>query len=159
MPLCDLPAAADSALRLLFPPQPSERALTGTSATAAFDTGINKRDGLRCVVCGFYANGSMVGLEHAHIVPQSDEPRVSHHQKHHLIPLIHSNCQWTLLKLISWIPQITKSVAHDPRNGIMMCATHHALFDHLHFFIRWRPEVCRNPPSLAFDHANVSPNL
>jgi len=28
------------------------------------------------------------------------------------------------------------------RNGLLMCKSHHALFDHHYFFFRYRPEVC-----------------
>jgi hypothetical protein len=45
----------------------SERAISVISGTEAFNTGINRRDDKRCIVCGL---DSRVLLEHAHIIPK-----------------------------------------------------------------------------------------
>jgi hypothetical protein len=37
----------------------------------------------------------------------------------------------------SWIPATSRSVKHESRNGISMCATHHVNFDRHRFYIRY----------------------
>jgi hypothetical protein len=54
-------------LRLGNPFTYTERAISEISATEAFNTGINERDGHQCVVCG---QSDEVVLQHAHIVPK-----------------------------------------------------------------------------------------
>ena len=49
--------------------------------------------------------------------------------------------QWQQMKEEGFVPQQAKSVAHEARNGILMCATHHILFDQFYYYIRWVPDV------------------
>jgi hypothetical protein len=58
------------------------------SNTQAFNTGIDKRDGERCIVCGSYDN-----LEHCHIVPKVEGRRVRSY--------VYSICLPTLMQLHS----------------------------------------------------------
>jgi hypothetical protein len=41
----------------------------------------------------------------------------------------------------AWIPPTSKSVQHESRNGILMCATHHLNFDNHRFYIRYWEQV------------------
>ena len=47
--------------------------------------------------------------------------------------------QWDQMKAKGFVPPEAKSVAHEPRNGILMCPTHHALSDQFYYYIRWVP--------------------
>ncbi|KAI9462245.1 hypothetical protein HD554DRAFT_2196012 [Boletus coccyginus] len=99
------------------------------STTTAFKTRIDQRDTFlgrpRCVVCGLY-DETVVMVQHCHISMRS-EPGV-----------------WTDLKDRNWIPALAKDhPEHEPRNGLLMCATHHQAFDHYSFFIRYFPEICK----------------
>jgi len=97
------------------------------STVSAFKTGIDQRDRFlgegRCIVCGA---STWDVLEHCHIIPQS-EPHT-----------------WRDLKRRNWIPQGAKaSPDHDPRDGLLMCPTHHSAFDKHKFFIRFLPSSRR----------------
>lgn len=50
----------------------SDHAISVISATEAFETGINRRDNEKCVVCG-----EAKWVEHAHIIPKSEPETVS----------------------------------------------------------------------------------
>ena len=52
-----------------------------------------------------------------------------------------NSAQWGFLKNTGFIPSFAKSVAHEPRNGISLCDSHHSDFDGYRFFIRWDPSV------------------
>jgi len=104
----------------------SERVMSDVSTSTAFETGLDKRDTFlgvhRCVVCG---RGPET-LEHCHIIPQAE-------------PLT-----WTDLQQRGWLPvpgQTKGLPRHEPRNGLVLCRNHHALFDGYHFFIRFFPEI------------------
>ncbi|KAG2039680.1 hypothetical protein BDR03DRAFT_950837 [Suillus americanus] len=95
------------------------------STTTAFNTGIGRRDTFlgerRCVVCG---HSSDAVLQHCHISRDS-EPQ-----------------PWSSLKARNWIPSQLKSLPrHEPRNGLLMCANHHLIFDGYDFFIRFFPDI------------------
>ena len=45
------------------------------------------------------------------------------------------------MKQLGFVPQASKTAAHETRNGILMCGNHHLSFDAFHFYIRWVPEV------------------
>ena len=49
--------------------------------------------------------------------------------------------QWAEMKAAGFVPQMAKSVEHETRNGIQLCASHHSLFDAHCYYIRWMPEV------------------
>ncbi|EIW76845.1 hypothetical protein CONPUDRAFT_168586, partial [Coniophora puteana RWD-64-598 SS2] len=50
--------------------------------------------------------------------------------------------EWAHLQQVGWIPAGAKaSPEHEPRNGLMMCPTHHVAFDALMFFIRYEPKL------------------
>ncbi|KAF9507170.1 hypothetical protein BS47DRAFT_1352021 [Hydnum rufescens UP504] len=66
----------------------------------AFVTGMNKRDKGQCVVCG---HGTMLGCDHAHIVPKVE------------------GATWEDLRTRQFIPQGAKSVEHEARNGVLFC--------------------------------------
>jgi len=92
-----------------------------SSTTTAFKTGVDGRDTFHgepgCIVCGVGGHGL---LEHCHISMES-EPHV-----------------WDGLRRRNWIPSAAKArPQHDPRNGILMCGTHHSLFNSYYFFIRY----------------------
>ena len=61
--------------------------------------------------------------------------------------------QWQQMKQQGFVPEQAKSVAHETRNGILMCGTHQLLFDRLYFYIRWVPEVKR---LLVFEHISLT---
>jgi len=42
-----------------------------------------------------------------------------------------------------FIPAQAKSVEHEARNGMLLCRSHHGLFDSFYFYIRWVPQVER----------------
>lgn len=108
--------------------------------TQAFVTGIRKRDGGRCVVCGIRLRR---GVECCHIIPKSDSKTV----RHSLSFLRYCQCelmtvlQWETMRANGFVPPQAKSVEHEPRNGIQLCKNHHSLFDDFSFFIRWIPTV------------------
>lgn len=52
-----------------------EGSISSISASEAFATGIDTRDGSSCVICGFRIPGC---VDHAHIVPRTDTETVSH---------------------------------------------------------------------------------
>ncbi|KAH9946371.1 uncharacterized protein BXZ73DRAFT_86508 [Epithele typhae] len=100
---------------------PGTEALTDGSNTAAFDTGLDRRDVFlgvrRCVVCG-----TTISLQHARIIPRIEADT------------------WMELNEHQWLPENAKrSVKHEARNGITLCATHHVSFDRHDFFIRFFP--------------------
>ncbi|KIM39621.1 hypothetical protein M413DRAFT_29320 [Hebeloma cylindrosporum] len=98
----------------------SEHAISVTSATEAFETDIDSRDGDACVVCRINRC-----LDHAHIIPTRERET------------------WALMREKAIIPCQAKSVAHEPRNGILLCKNHHHAFDHYEFYIRWVPQSKR----------------
>ena len=49
--------------------------------------------------------------------------------------------QWQAMKEYGFVPEQAKGVEHEARNGILLCATHHNLFDSYCFYIRWIPQV------------------
>ena len=58
--------------------------------------------------------------------------------------------QWKLMRERKFIPTPAKSVQHEPRNGIILCPNHHALFDAYCFYIRWVLQVSRNVKIIPF---------
>ncbi|KAF8837598.1 hypothetical protein BDN67DRAFT_908992 [Paxillus ammoniavirescens] len=103
----------------------SDRALSILSTTTAFDTGLDQRDRFLgeccCVICGNYGHGV---LEHCHIIMKS-EPDT-----------------WNDLKRRRWIPGQAKAAPHhEPRDGMLMCKSHHGQFDAYDFFIRFFPDI------------------
>ncbi|KAA8894073.1 hypothetical protein FN846DRAFT_1001759 [Sphaerosporella brunnea] len=94
-------------------------ALSWPSGTHAFTTGIRDRDGDRCVICNHGVPGT---VDNSHIVPRSDPQ------------------SWKQLKDQGWIAAITKSVVHEPRNGIRLCKNCHYGFDKYRFCIRFIPQ-------------------
>ncbi|KIM74763.1 hypothetical protein PILCRDRAFT_14201 [Piloderma croceum F 1598] len=103
----------------------SDGALSALSTTTAFYAGLEQRDQFlgecRCVICGYYGSGS---LEHCHIIMESESDT------------------WNDLKDRRWIPGQAKAAPrHEPRNGMLMCKTHHAQFDSYAFFIRFFPDI------------------
>ncbi|KAF8551908.1 hypothetical protein OG21DRAFT_1512134 [Imleria badia] len=90
--------------------------------TTAFTSGIDKRDMFlgkpRCIICG---NNYPLGLQHCHISRES-EPDT-----------------WADLKRRGWIPTFAKDAEKEPRNGVLMCANHHLMFDTYGYFIRFLP--------------------
>ncbi|KIL62167.1 hypothetical protein M378DRAFT_81621 [Amanita muscaria Koide BX008] len=94
----------------------SDHDLSALSTTTAFHTRLDQRDQFlgicRCVVCGDYGV-----VEHCH-------------------------AQWKDLKKRRWIPSLAKALPrHEPRDGMIMCATHHRQFDSYFFFIRFFPDI------------------
>lgn len=53
-----------------------------------------------------------------------------------------SSIQWELLQERFFIPRTTDTVKTSPRNRILLCKNHRALFDSEYFFIRYHQEVC-----------------
>lgn len=98
----------------------SAHSISAISGTEAFETGIDRRDNEGCVVCSIDRC-----LDHAHIIPKS-EPQT-----------------WALMRQKGIIPRQAKSVAHEARNGILLCKNHHHAFDHHEFYIRWVPQSKR----------------
>ena len=45
------------------------------------------------------------------------------------------------MKEAGFVPQNAKSVGSEARNGLLLCKTHHGLFDLYSYYIRWMPEV------------------
>jgi hypothetical protein len=45
------------------------------------------------------------------------------------------------MKEEGFVPEQAKSVAHEARNGVMMCPNHHIQFDQFYFYLRWLPGV------------------
>ncbi|KAF8817172.1 hypothetical protein BYT27DRAFT_7153801 [Phlegmacium glaucopus] len=45
------------------------------------------------------------------------------------------------MQSLHYIPNYAKSVHHETRNGILMCATHHRAFNHHLFYIQWHSET------------------
>lgn len=114
------------------------RSISTASSTMAFKTGIDARNRGQCIVCGLQGDGV---LEHAHIIPQVENQTVCSHIL--LKATFYNNSQqWQYLMDTEFIPRLSKSVAHESRNGILMCRNHHSMFDSYSFFIRWIPEVC-----------------
>lgn len=116
-----------------------ERDTSLSSVTAAFEAGINQRDvfsGLpRCIICG---NSTPSSLKHCHIIKVS-EPHI-----------------WTMLKQRNWIPQQAKDhPQHEPRDGLLLCATHRLNFDAYDFFIRFSPTIRK----FIFVNYSGSPSL
>ncbi|KAF8331362.1 uncharacterized protein EI90DRAFT_3145612 [Cantharellus anzutake] len=102
------------------PFQYSDHAISTLSATETFNRGIQIRDADLCVICGL---AEPPALRYCHIIP-----KVEHDT-------------WQNLKDRGFVPAMAKSVEHEARNGIRLCATHHSLFDAYYFYIRWFPEV------------------
>ena len=46
-----------------------------------------------------------------------------------------------MLQEKKFIPKTERTALTYPRNGVIMCKAHHALFDAFYFFIRYIPEV------------------
>jgi hypothetical protein len=113
------PAVRD---RLRVSPARAElRALSTGSEINAFNYGLNRRDGDRCVIC---LQGIKGAVDHCHIVPKSEDPGI-----------------WEDLKSARWIPDRAKTHLYEPRNGITMCKTHHAGFERWEFFVRFVAKV------------------
>ncbi|KAF8513092.1 hypothetical protein BU17DRAFT_53478 [Hysterangium stoloniferum] len=97
-----------------------ERSLSQLSTSTAFKTGIDQRDlwdgQQRCVICGVNV------IKHCHIIPCSESQT------------------WKDLRRRKYIPSTAKSVQHEPRNGLLMCPNHCAMFDRYQFFIRFIPQ-------------------
>ena len=49
--------------------------------------------------------------------------------------------QWQTMKEHGFVPEQAKGVEHEARNGVLLCALHHLLFDTFCYYIRWVPEV------------------
>ncbi|SRR6266576_6861496 len=117
------------------------RDFSALSTTTAFRTGLDQRDQFlgmsRCVVCGDYGRT----IEHCHIIMDSEPDTVSQRYLSGSPP--HANVgQWTKLKERGWIPEKAKDApSHEPRDGIIMCKSHHGNFDSYDFFIRFFPHV------------------
>ncbi|KIM88871.1 hypothetical protein PILCRDRAFT_243289 [Piloderma croceum F 1598] len=114
----------------------SDHALSALSTTTAFYTGLDERDkflGNRCcVICGDYGSGI---IEHCHLI----EPET-----------------WDNLKDRRWIPSQAKAAPrHEPRDGMLMCKTHHGRFDSNAFFIRFFPDIRK----FVFINYSGHPNL
>ena len=131
----------------------SPRSISATSATEAFITGIDLRDKGRCVVCGFNIE---TALKYVHIVA-----KVEHATVRPLYSLLHVSIlplktliQWEEMRDRGFIPRQAKSVAHEARNGVLMCKNHQSSFEGHLFYIRWVPEV-RYCPSLPHSHNAV----
>ncbi|KAF8342347.1 uncharacterized protein EI90DRAFT_2865189, partial [Cantharellus anzutake] len=86
------------------PFQYSDHAISTTSGTEAFDTGIWIRDADLCVICGVSERRA---LHYSHIIPGK------------LIMV-----QWQEMKDNGFVPAAAKSVEHEARNGIRLCMTH-----------------------------------
>jgi len=102
----------------------AERDISALSTTTTFDTGVGLRDtflGLpRCVVCG----SRQPQLEYCHVIGRSEQNT------------------WRDLQERGWIPTTVKhNVAHDPRNGLLLCRNHRAGFEFYSFFIRFHPQT------------------
>ncbi|KAF9062056.1 hypothetical protein BDP27DRAFT_1406399 [Rhodocollybia butyracea] len=103
----------------------ANRSESATSSDTAFDTGIDQRDCFRgtnrCVVCG---SGLRTALQRCYGIPKVEKET------------------WNDLKRREWIPmQAKNSPAHEPRNGLLMCATHQLAFEGLDYFIRYMPDA------------------
>ncbi|KAF8800391.1 hypothetical protein BYT27DRAFT_7175388 [Phlegmacium glaucopus] len=106
-----------------FPPEGfayPDRAISEISTETAFKTGVKQRDtfnGQRCcVVCGVRPTSI------CYIIPQ------------------HEDETWAGLKKKGYVPRAAKSVEHEPRNGLSMCALHRSYFDRF-FYIRYIPNT------------------
>ncbi|KIY45925.1 hypothetical protein FISHEDRAFT_48249 [Fistulina hepatica ATCC 64428] len=110
-----------------------ERDVSVSSTTTAFDTGIDQRD-------RFFGERCCV------ICGAGGRPT-----------------QWSDLKNRGWIPSDAKNhPQHEPRNGLLMCANHHVMFDAYKFFIRFFPDTRKfvfvnysGEPSLQQFHAKA----
>ncbi|KAF8335494.1 uncharacterized protein EI90DRAFT_337948 [Cantharellus anzutake] len=101
------------------PFQYSDHTISTISGTEAFKSGIQTRGADLCVICGFSQPRS---LYYCHIIPRVE-------------------CDtWQAMKDSGFVPAAAKSVMHEARNGIRLCATHRAYFDTHCFYIRWIPE-------------------
>jgi HNH endonuclease len=54
-----------------------------------------------------------------------------------LLVFLFAHDQWETLQEDNFIPKTKRTVEKYPRNGILMCKSHHALFDSFFFFIRY----------------------
>lgn len=97
-------------------PIPPSSTISRLSATTAFNTGIDHRDGVSCVICNCEIRQC---LEHAHIIERS-RPDI---------------WQW-LKEEACCIPWNARGVEHECRNGILLCRNHHAAFDAHYLYIR-----------------------
>jgi len=100
----------------------SNTEISAKSNTEVFETGIDKRDGNFCIVCGIQRK---IVLQHCHIVPKHEEVR------------------WEFMRRKGLIPAASKSVEHEARNGVIMCSNHHLMFDGYEFYIRWVDTIRR----------------
>ncbi|KAN0105568.1 hypothetical protein V8E52_010919 [Russula decolorans] len=103
---------------------PAGYAPSDSSSTSAFEAGVNERDTFfgqrRCIICG----KQVLVLQHCYIIPKTEE---------------HT---WEDLKYRGWLPQQAKDAPQrEPRNGLLLCVHHHALFDQHLFFIRFFPNA------------------
>ena len=110
------------------------------STTTVFHDALDQRDKFlrigRCVVCGDHGDEI---IEHCHVVRDSEPGTVS--QTGILSPP-ETNCETQRkdLKKRGWIPENVKKLpGRDPRNGMLMCSTHHRQFDQYAFVIRFIP--------------------
>jgi hypothetical protein len=103
--------------------------ISGTSQTSAFKAGIDLRDDK----CGTSAR--------SYRAPSGSEEGSLY--IFYLLNLTEKLClsQWKLLRSKGLIPQQSKSVKHEARNGVLLCKTHRGLFDAHVFYIRWEPVV------------------
>lgn len=97
--------------------------ISASSTTTAFNDSIDQRDTFlgqrRCIICGIDC-----ALQHCHIIRDLDLQ------------------SWSNLKARRWIPSQAKAYSqHEPRDGMLMCANHHASFKNYSFFIRFLPDV------------------
>jgi len=109
-------------------------------SVATFSTGTDARDGSECIVggCGYNIKRC---LDHCHIVGGTEEEEVTSSQAR-------LTSQWQMLQEIDFIPRSNKRrVTTYPRNGLLMCKSHHALFDAHFFSIRYIPRVRHTIPS------------
>lgn len=101
----------------------SDRALSASSTTTAFNTGLDERDQFfgipRCIVCGI-----SIPVDRCRIILDSERNN------------------WRNLKERCWIPHQAKGAPHhDPRNGMLMCKNHRGQFNAYRFFIRFFPDI------------------
>ncbi|EIW53117.1 uncharacterized protein TRAVEDRAFT_67364, partial [Trametes versicolor FP-101664 SS1] len=104
--------------------QSSERVLSVSSPPSECGDAIHDRDKFlgcpRCVICGEQSSAIL-------IVKESQEDF------------------WSELKRRNWIPSNAKqNLAHDPRNGLVLCSNHSIMFDVNRFFIRFIPNSKNN---------------
>jgi hypothetical protein len=111
------------------------------STTTAFGIRLDSRDVFlgvqRCVICGEADHH----IQPCHIIKFSELMTVSLRLLNVSLQEVNTQ-QWRDLKHRNWIPsQVKAQPSHEPRNGLLMCANHRALFDAYDFFIRYFHDV------------------